>query len=234
MNILNCIPLFITLITILGNYFIPKYNKSSIGGESDKNKLDVTPSGWTFSIWSIIYFGLLYLSVSIIIGNLKWDNNSIILFILSCIGNLLWIYLWTSKNKKLAQLSLLLIVLSLGLLWYNNINKSKNLIYQNIIALYFGWSLGALLLNIFIVNYNNIIGSKIIVYLLCLIQLFWFLFLSYKNKKQSWTIPFVGIWTGLGILTNDSIKLKYNKYILFIVSLVNLFFYYTDITRKII
>ena len=219
MKINYLLPLLITIITILGNYFIPLFNNTSIGNQSNINKLEASPAGWTFSIWTIIYISLLYLSYGLISGSLKWDNTSLLLFLLSSIGNLSWIYLWTSKNKFLAQFSLLLIVISLGLLWIRN--RGNNNIYQNIIALYLGWTLGALILNLFIVNYNNINGSKIVIILLCLIQILWLLLLDKKNKKESLAIMLVGIWTSLGILTNKSTKLKLYKYLLFIVMLIS-------------
>ena len=45
--------------------------QNTIGGLSDKYPLDITPAGWAFSIWGIIY---LWITISIIFGkpNLIW------------------------------------------------------------------------------------------------------------------------------------------------------------------
>ena len=81
---INLLPLLFTLITIFGNYYIPILNDASVKDVSENNKFDSQPVGWTFSIWGIIYTGLLFLSYKIFSNELIWDNskNYFILFIL--------------------------------------------------------------------------------------------------------------------------------------------------------
>ena len=48
---------------------------NTIGGLSDKYPLDITPSGWAFSIWGIIY---LWLGISIVFSKSSLLQNNFI------------------------------------------------------------------------------------------------------------------------------------------------------------
>jgi hypothetical protein len=217
------LPLFFTLLTIFGNYYIPILNKSSVKEISNNNKFDAQPAGWTFSIWGIIYMGLLFISYNIFTSKLKWNNKRTIVFILSCVFNLLWMYSWTKNKKNISQVLLFLIVISLSYLWILNIKSNDNIV-QNIIMMYIAWTLGASLLNIFIVNFKNTTkNSKLIIYLLSVIQILFKILLYWKGndtmRDQSLAFPLVGIWTGLGIAKNDSKNLGVVKNLLLITSI---------------
>ena len=217
------LPLFFTLLTIFGNYYIPILNKSSVKKISNNNKFDAQPAGWTFSIWGIIYIGLLFISYKIFIGKLYWNKNLTFLFVLSCIFNLLWMYSWTKNKKNVSQFLLLGIVISLSYLWILNV-KSNDTIIQNIIMMYIAWTIGATLLNIFIVNFKNTKNnSKIIIYLLSAVQILFKILLYWKGsdmmKDQSLAFALVGLWTGLGIAKNDSKNLGVVKNLLLITSI---------------
>lgn len=215
------LPLVFTLLTIFGNYYIPILNKLNVGDIS--KKFDAQPASWTFSIWGIIYMGLLFVSYKIVIGKLIWDKKITGLFILSCIFNLLWMYLWTKNKKNISQFLLIGIVISLCYLWILNV-KSNDTIVQNILMMYIAWTAGASLLNIFIVNFKNSIkNSKLLIYLLSAIQILFKILLYWKGndmmKDQSLTFALVGLWTGLGIAKNNSKNLGIVKNLLLITSI---------------
>jgi hypothetical protein len=113
------------------------------------------------------------------------------------------------------------LVLSLFLLWNNNINISNKKVYQNILSVYLAWTLGASLLNIFIVNDNTVNGSKNVLYLVSAVQILWQII--YYNKSEylndSLLLPLTGVWTGLGIALNDSNNLGVAKYFPLIISI---------------
>lgn len=220
---INLLPLLFTIITIFGNYYIPILNDASVKDASEDKKFDSQPAGWTFSIWGIIYIGLLFLSYKIYSNELIWNNNKIILYSLSCIFNLLWMYFWTKNKKNVSQFLLIFIVITLCYLWVLNVD-SGDIIVQNIIMMYIAWTIGASLLNIFIVNFKNTLNnSKMIIYFLSAFQLLFklMMYLIDDNnlKKQSIAFHIVGIWTGLGIAKNDSKNLGIIKNLLLITSI---------------
>lgn len=204
--------------TLVMNYLYPMYKNSSVGYIDKQHKLDVSPSKWAFSIWSIIY---IFLGYSIFKNN-NWDDNSTYLFIGSSIFNMLWIITWINNDTISANLALVGIVLSLASLWFRNIGKND--ISQNAIALYLAWCFGALFINSNI-NLKRYYGleqssiSNIIILCLCFVQIFWQLNGSSKQYySDSIPVPLVGIWTSLAIATNG--KTPNHGYISLLVSLL--------------
>ena len=138
--------------------------------------------------------------------------------------NLLWMYFWTKNKKNISQFLLIFIVITLCYLWILNVD-SGDIIVQNIIMMYIAWTLGASLLNIFIVNFKNTLNnSKMIIYLLSVFQLLFrlIIYLIDDNnfKKQSIAPNIVGVWTGLGIALNESKNLGFIKNLLLITSIL--------------
>ena len=168
------LPLIATILTIFGNYYIPKLNNKGLDFVPEEYKLDVQPANWTFSIWGFIYTALIYLTYKISSGSIIWSNKSITLYLFTCAFNVLWIYFWTKKQANISQYLLIGIVVALFLLWNQNIGISSKRIYQNILSVYLAWTLGASLINIYIVNGNdNVESSKSIIYLISAVQILW-------------------------------------------------------------
>ena len=72
-------------------------NGKSTGQVSDSNLTLVTPQGFTFSIWSVIYILLGAFAVYQILPKNRdkpFNNRISFLFILSCLLNVSWIFLW--------------------------------------------------------------------------------------------------------------------------------------------
>ena len=132
-------------------------------------------------------------------------------------------YFWTKNKKNISQFLLIFIVITLCYLWVLNVD-SGDIIVQNIIMMYIAWTVGASLLNIFIVNFKNTLNnSKMIIYLLSAFQLLFklviYLIDDNNLKKQSIAFHIVGLWTGLGIALNESKNLGIIKNLLLITSI---------------
>lgn len=213
-------PFIILMVSIIINYLYPKLQGTSVGNINKDRKLDISPNSYAFSIWGIIYFTLILLTLF----KPNWSNNSINFFIISCILNSLWIIIWTTKSQQniniyLGNIILIFIVISLLFFWNENIttnlkNKKNifiNIFFQNIIALYLSWCVGASLLNTGI-SLKSIINDKIINYFvtisLCLFHILWQVYGRFYSTnssfmKDSLTVPIVGLWTSLAIYNNN-------------------------------
>lgn len=126
-------------------YFIVGIFKSSTGDISDKYYLDVTPAGWTFSIWGVIYvWQTLWLIYAIVNIFRKTDSglafNSpelmtapfFVIFTINMGMNLAWILLFDREYLEpcLAVLFLMYVTLYLCLIFsykalYQNLNSLK-------------------------------------------------------------------------------------------------------------
>lgn len=229
----KAIPLAATALTIFGNYYIPKLNGQSVGQNPGNIVLQAQPAGFTFGIWGFIYTALIYLSYKVYKQDIIWSDSSIALYFATCAFNLLWVNNWTKNKTDISQYLLFGLVISLYLLWNKNIGFSNKRIYQNILSSYLAWTLGASLLNVFIVRGegNNYSGSKTVLYVVSAIQILWQI-INRNNQNElndSFLLPITGVWTGIGIALNNSTSLGFLKYLPLIVSLGASYYHYDNI-----
>lgn len=118
---------------------------------SDKYYTSLTPSGYAFTIWSLIYFGLIIFSIyQALPSKGERFRNLRSIYIISCVANCLWIYLW-HYDQILACLAVIFVLL-LTLVFINlNLRNTKSVaetwFAATPFALYFGWVTVATILN---------------------------------------------------------------------------------------
>ncbi|EKB48904.1 hypothetical protein B879_02472 [Cecembia lonarensis LW9] len=188
--------------------------RKSVGEVSRKFETLITPAGYAFSIWGLIYLLLLgflsYQWVSYFKGNpQKSLTPTFIWFSLSNVLNGLWIIVWT---QEMIGVSVLVIFGLLGALifWAKSLQVgSKNRQFYVFIGLpicvYMGWIIVASVVNASVWFYQNdwFIQQELIMTTLTLtIATFIFLWLSVKRNLLVPT--WVGIWALVAIL----VKLK--------------------------
>lgn len=128
-------------------------NNKTTGELSDKFSTEITPAGYAFAIWSLIYLGLIAFSVYQALPSNT--ENSLFkkirtVYILNCLANCGWIYAW---HYEIVPLSLLIIFVILGTLIFINIAVMKADTTAEIITtkvpfnIYFGWITVATILN---------------------------------------------------------------------------------------
>ena len=113
---------------------------------------EITPAGYAFIIWSLIYLGVIAFSVYQLIGkNISEKVESVrVPYIGLCIANISWVFAW---HYELIPLSLLIISTMLGLLAVINVRLMKlekgwETVFASFpFSLYFGWVTIATVLN---------------------------------------------------------------------------------------
>src|SRR5699024_2878392 len=136
------------------------FNGTTIGEVSAQYQSYVTPAGYAFSIWSLIYLGLT--AFVIFQGRSlsgKKPNNDIAVqigwwFVLSSIANGLWVLTWVYELTGLSVLMMLLLLYSLLQIIINTNMEIEDASLRKIafvwwpISLYSGWITVALIANI--------------------------------------------------------------------------------------
>lgn len=128
-------------------------NNRTTGELSDKYSTEITPAGYAFAIWSLIYLGLIAFSIYQALP--AQTDNSLLrkirsVYILNCVANCAWIYAW---HYELVPLSLLLMLVLLATLIYINLtlihaDTTAELVTTKIpFNIYFGWITLATILN---------------------------------------------------------------------------------------
>lgn len=154
----------------------------------------ITPAGYAFSIWSLIYLGIVVFSIyQLLPGNSEKYKNVRSLFILSCTLNCGWIYMW---HHDQIFVCLVLIVLLAATLFLINVFISQPSsvgsywLTRAPFELYFGWVTAASL-----VNFAVLLVSR-----------------SVEFAPNTWTaiaITLIGAATAMGIF----IRAKFDAYI---------------------
>lgn len=128
-----------------------RLNGVDTGAISDKYPTPVTPAGYAFSIWSLIYLGLIAFSVwQLLPANRARFANIRSFYILSCALNCGWLYMWHSD--QIAICSLLLFLLAVSLFFINLYLRQTEgagdyWFVKAPFGLYFGWVTAATLVN---------------------------------------------------------------------------------------
>lgn len=115
----------------------------------------ITPAGYAFSIWSLIYVGLIAFSLyQALPKNLERFRPVRTLYILSCVLNCAWIYFW---HHEMAGVCLGVILLLAVTLLFINLRLRNSASYADYWAanvpfsIYFGWVTAASIINLVVV-----------------------------------------------------------------------------------
>ena len=126
-------------------------NNQTTGEISNRLPVLFTPAGYVFSIWSVIYVLLIIWLVGMWKKNKEIDASYIkqsILFIISCILNIAWIFLWHYEYFLLTVLVMIAFLVTLILL-YSTYPVSDNRLTSRLpISIYLGWISVATIANI--------------------------------------------------------------------------------------
>ena len=122
------------------------------GAVSDKYPTRITPAGYAFAIWSLIYLGLIAFSIyQALPSNATRFRSVRTVYILNCAANCAWLYFW---HQEMMLICAAVIFLMLGTLAFINV---KLLITDSLeefwlakfpFGLYFGWITVATILNV--------------------------------------------------------------------------------------
>ena len=131
-------------------------NGYGTGQLSDLNPTGFTPAGWVFSIWSLIYLGLIAYALATILGSEKIKARSALvrrMFLFNAAAITAWIFAW---HYRLVELSLAVMVCILGTLIaiHSKLMRSARPSIAELLcidapfSLYFGWITTATIANL--------------------------------------------------------------------------------------
>jgi hypothetical protein len=117
-------------------------NGLSTGDLSDTLSTLITPAGFTFSIWSIIYLGLIGLTIAVVSKKITLPDRAMIWYIVSALANGLRIVARHYQNLHLSMILMLVLISSLIIIDRTLVANSSSIAYfprvRGSILLYFG------------------------------------------------------------------------------------------------
>jgi len=164
------ITILVTLLTIILNILanaLP-FNGQGTGEISDRFSVLFVPAGYVFSIWGLIYIGMILFSVYQALNSQR--ENSLIdniapAYWIANMANNVWLFLWHWEFFPLTLIAMLTILLSLISL-YRQFNKTDSLLTPSEVwlvkvpfSIYLGWISVATVANIsqvlFFIGWNG-------------------------------------------------------------------------------
>ncbi len=118
---------------------------------SDKYPTVLTPAGYAFTIWSLIYVGMIAFSIyQLLPANLLRFRSIRSVYIVSCVFNCAWIYFW--HREQIGFCLVLILALVLTLLLINMKFKEPDSLRTALctkapFGIYFGWVTCAAIVN---------------------------------------------------------------------------------------
>ncbi len=143
---------FVILVNILAN-LLP-LNNLTTGEISDLLPVLITPAGYVFSIWGLIYVLLFIWLYRRLTEKIKqnvqlFDSTIYYVFILSCVFNMLWIFLWHYLYFIQTIFAMIGLLITLIIL-YKRVRASasaKDLLDTLPFSIYLGWISVATIVN---------------------------------------------------------------------------------------
>jgi translocator protein len=208
--------LIFTLFTVVFNYFATTLplNNLSTADVSDKYFTILTPSGFTFIVWGLIYTCQIVLGILIVFNKIKLSITVTRLYTLSCFLNCLWLVSWHYLSLPFSAFLLLTLCVINYLTFvcnYNTKNYIKNKYVEFTLLIYFAWSLVASVINItsflkYFLGINSIfyISQYLTASLVLTLGLGLIIYVSKKFNNVSPLLIFLWALIGIRGANNDS------------------------------
>lgn len=208
--LLPILNLVILLFTIFWNYYANTgiFNGETMGSLSNAYDTLFTPAGYAFSIWGIIYIGLLGNAIYAIRYQKEpgiWIQS--MWLSLANIGNCIWIYAWLNDYTALSVITMVFILICLTRNMIDlKIGQEKRALWiWWPVTIYFGWIIVALVANISAylvkIGWQSPLKNDMTAALLILIATGIYLWLSLK--KNIVYAAYVGVWAFIAILVKQ-------------------------------
>ncbi|HLA94575.1 MAG TPA: hypothetical protein VK612_02555 [Pyrinomonadaceae bacterium] len=175
---------------------------------SDKYPTLITPAGFAFTIWSLIYVGMIVFSIyQMLPANLERFRGIRSYYILSCALNCGWIYMWL--NDQIAICLALIFLLAASLFMINlHLRETKGhgeyWLVKAPFGIYFGWVTAATLVNfaVLLVHWNVQFSETVWTVVAIILILFAALLgVLVRIRLVSYLYPLAIAWamTGIGV-----------------------------------
>ena len=209
-------------ISLFSSVLVLNYlaNQLPLGGVTQRElaaeyQLLLTPAGYAFSIWGVIYLGLTVYIISQALPQLRSERRLRSLdspFRVSCLCNMGWLFAWHHRAVTLSVF--LMLGLLLSLCWaYRSLDKERGSsrsaaerVVERTFSLYLGWVSLAMTLNISIflsqLGWSGLPLTPQTWAVLLLISLS-LLFLVLAIPRRDFALLFVLAWAALGIFMKN-------------------------------
>jgi benzodiazapine receptor len=206
---------FILVVTVNGLANSLPINNQTTGEISDKYPVMFTPAGYVFSIWGVIYLGLL---VFVIYQALPAQRDNPRLervgywFVWNCVFNSLWIFLWHYELMLWSVLVMAGILVSLIVIYLrletgrSKVATAEALFLRLPFSIYLGWISVATIANVSVLLYSlgwDNFGQMEQAITVILLAIGSWLGFAMAQRHSDVAYPLVLAWAFTGIVINQ-------------------------------
>ncbi|WP_099221212.1 tryptophan-rich sensory protein [Listeria costaricensis] len=183
-------------------------NGMTTGEISNQFPVLFTPSGYVFTIWSLIYLALLIWLIAITIQHRRLTRPIASCFIATNLLNSLWIIVWHFEWVGTSILVMLLLLIMLALFYRAERRMAQgSYIWLAPLSLYIGWITVALLANIsyffHAIGKPDFLGISEVSWAILFLFFGFCLGLFIRYQKNDLLYPLVIVWAFVGIFVRD-------------------------------
>ena len=195
-------------------------NGLTTGELSDRYEIFITPAGYVFSIWSIIYLGLMAYTIYQALPSQRTNPRLRSIgwvFILSCITNMGWIFVWHYEMVP-ASLALMAVILIPLIMIYLRLAPSPDARFSHVTAaerwavhipfrIYLGWITVASIVNTTVIlDYFGWSGGGIApeLWTAIILSVGTVIALLFTVGRRDWVYGMVIVWAFAGIAAKHS------------------------------
>ena len=201
-----------TLCMLLANFLAIYLPLAGITTEQLSNNLStlITPAGFTFAIWSMIYILMLVVTFLFVTNKISLPKKAYNWYIISCLANGLWIVCWHYQNLHLSLLVILVLLFSLIMIDRSirtNVTMPHYNFVRNSFLFYLGWVQIATLImtTVYLIYQLNIISNTNIIFPIILLIIAGFINALVISKEKRIATAVVGIWALRGIMSQTPV-----------------------------
>ncbi len=222
MKIVVALSVVVTIVINLLANIIP-YNGVTTAEVSDSFSVFFVPAGYVFSIWGVIYLGLIAFAIYQLRNNYKVFKEISWYVVLAGLLNSLWIILWhynfiPSTLPIMLALLLVLIKIYTSIYSLKSTTRNFNIFVKIPFSIYLGWITVATVANVTVfLNYFGIeslvLSGSVWSALLIVVAMLLAIYAMYKSRDYAYALVIVWASVGIAVKFSDVLVILYTALI---------------------
>lgn len=218
--------LIITIaVNVLSNTL--PFNNLTAPEIADSFDVYFVPAGYVFSIWSLIYLGLIAYAVFQLLPAQRENprlRQTGWWFVLSCAANSVWLFLWHYGYYALSVLAMLTLLISLIAIYLRlgagqqDVARGERWLVQLPFSIYLGWVTVATIANVtaFLdsVDWNGFgISPEIWTFIMLVVAVVVAGLMAYSRQDIAYLLVLIWAFIGIGVEQSDTLQVANAAYI---------------------
>jgi benzodiazapine receptor len=209
-------------------------NGQNTGEISDRFKVYFVPAGYVFSIWGLIYIGMILFAVYQALPSQRHNprlQRTGYWFVFSCLANIIWLFLWHYNQFPLTLLAMLSLLASLIIIYLRlgigqvDVSPGERWLVHLTFSVYLGWVSVATIANVTDVldylGWNGWgIASPVWAVIMLVVATGLAVTMGIRRRDIAYMLVFIWAFIGIAIKQGDVALIRYSTWVLTVIVLI--------------